>query len=296
MNKPLFTGKFAPRLTVFCMALSSIVCVNANAASVNAYSNGKLNYESVWQCDRLKPNWYCDEQPEAEPEAAPPIAKKPEVPKAKAPEPQDDKPKRIEIPDLKTTEQMKVELKRREDVAVMTPTAENIKDYLELWQVVQNKASSFADSWQRVVWTNPKFDYSLQHPTNNSALRVAQQEREQTRSQALLDIAKHHGLIFFFRSDCSYCHKMSSVLKMLTAQYGMEVLAVSIDGAGLPAYPNFVDGRAVAAQWGVETVPALFIGSKDTKEHAPIGFGLMSLTEVAERIFVLTNTKVGENF
>jgi conjugal transfer pilus assembly protein TraF len=43
-------------------------------------------------------------------------------------------------------------------------------------------------------------------------------------------------------------------------------------------------------------VPALFIGSKQTGDRAPIGFGMMALTEIVNRIFVLTGTKPGENF
>jgi len=43
-------------------------------------------------------------------------------------------------------------------------------------------------------------------------------------------------------------------------------------------------------------VPALFIGSKTTGDHAPIGFGQMALTEIINRIFVLTGTQPGQNF
>ncbi|MFY0080245.1 conjugal transfer protein TraF, partial [Acinetobacter baumannii] len=45
-----------------------------------------------------------------------------------------------------------------------------------------------------------------------------------------------------------------------------------------------------------DKVPATFIASKKTKEHAPIGFGVMSLNEVIERIWILTNTKPGQDF
>ena len=31
-------------------------------------------------------------------------------------------------------------------------------------------------------------------------------------------------------------------------------------------------------------------------DRAPIGFGMMALTEIVNRIFVLTGTKPGENF
>lgn len=272
------------------MVFTVLFCVDANA--------GGLHYESVWNCDRSKPNWYCDQQPQA-------VQEQPE--KAPQPKPVKVQPKpanlvvaptnqKIEIRDIKNAEQLRAELKRREDMAVMQPTEQNLKDYLEIWTLTQDKASEFADSWRRVVWQNPEFDYSIRNPHNNSAIRIKETDLETRKNATLVELAKEHGLIFFFRSDCRFCHAMAPTLRQLSVRYGVEVLAVSIDGAGLAEYPNFVDGRAVAQQWGVNVVPAVFIASKKTKEHAPIGYGVMALNEIIERIFVLTNTKIGESF
>lgn len=269
------------RLLIFFIGLLTIGHANAQ---------NSLDYPSVFKCDTNKFNWYCDmdeEQPRRPVQpAAPPM-------------PQVQKPatsQRIETKDIKTAEQMRVELKRREDVTVMSPTEQNLKDYLELWQIVQEKGSVFADSWRRVVWTNPELDYSLRRPTNNSAIKVQEQVRNASEEQHLKEMAKAHGLIFFFRSDCPYCHAMAPTLKSFSEKYGIEVLGVSIDGGGLPDFPNPRDGRAQAQKWGVERVPALFIGSKETGDKAPIGFGMMSLTEIINRMFVLTGTKPGQSF
>lgn len=248
-----------------------------------------LDYKSVWQCDENKFNWYCDIE-EEKLQAKPPIT--PAAPAI------DSKsvPKRIEIKDIKTAEQMRVELKRREDVAVMYPTDQNLKDYLELWQVTQEKGAVFADNWRRVVWQNPNLDYTLKRPANNVAIKTYDEERTKSEEEHLKALAKKHGLIFFFRSDCPYCHAMAPTLKMLSEKYGIEVLGVSIDGRGLPEFPTPADGRAQAQAWGIERVPALFIGSKETGDKAPIGFGAMALSEIVNRIFVLTGTKPGQNF
>lgn len=246
-----------------------------------------LDYPSVWQCDQNKFNWYCDLD-----EAAPV-----ELP-APAPQPaaKPDAPRRIEMRDIQTAEQMRVELKRREDLAVMTPTQANIKDYLELWQYAQVKGAIFADTWRRVVWQTPELDYSLQRPANNSAIKAFDDGRRQSEEEHLRSLAKDHGLIFFFRSDCPYCHQMAPMLRMLANKYGIEVLGVSVDGGPLPDFPSPRADRGQAAAWGVERVPALFIGSKHTGDKAPLGFGAMSLSEIVNRIFVLTGTKPGQNF
>lgn len=265
----------------------SLLMLSIALASATAWADSPLDYPSIWKCDTSKPNWYCDED-------APKPQRTANVP---APAQQVSAQRPLSIKDIKTAEQMRQELKRREDMAVMNPTDANLRSYLELWQLTQEKGAVFADNWRRVVWQNPELDYSLKRPTNNTAIKTYDVQREVNEEQHLKALAKEHGLIFFFRSDCPYCHAMAPVLKNLSEKYGIEVLPVSVDGGGLlPEYPKFTDGRRQAAAWGVERVPALFIGSKNTGDHAPIGFGQMALTEIINRIFVLTGTKPGQNF
>ena len=255
-------------------------------ALLSGYAGAQsLDYPSVWQCDANKPNWYCDIEEDVPPATA-----------RQQPVRKDRGPGRIELKDIKTAEQLRRELKRREDLAVMDPSEQHMKDYLELWQLTQDKGSVFADSWRRVVWQNPSLDYAQRRPVNNSAIKIYDEGRRQNEEQQLRTLAREHGLIFFFRSDCPYCHAMAPTLRMLSDRYGIEVLPVSVDGQGLPDFPQPRDGRAQAAAWGVERVPALFIGSRQTGDHAPIGFGMMALSEIVNRIFVLTGTRSGENF
>ena len=268
------------------MKMKHLLAIGLVGLGVAAFAS-PLDYPSVWRCDANKPNWYCDVEEEREAQN----------PRLAPSQPQANWSKRIEIKDIRNAEQLRLELKRREDLMVMNPNDTNlVKDYLQLWQLTQDKGSMLADTWRRVVWQNPELDYSLRRPVNNSAIKTFDERRDGGKEKLLKQVAKEHGLIFFFKSDCPYCHAMAPVLKMLNEKYGIEVLAVSIDGAGLPDFPRFTDGRKNAALWGVERVPALFIGSKRTGERAPVGFGQMAYTEIVDRIFVLTGTKPGQNF
>ena len=257
---------------------------------VNAEPKSVFDYDSIWKCDQTKRNWYGDDEPE--PVKATP-AQRPKQEQVASPQPS---PVLRDLSKLKTAEELRQELKIREDLAVMNPTEQNIKNYLDAWHMTMDKGTVFADQWRRVVWTNPQYDYSLKNPVNNTAVKVNNQAKEQDRTNYMKNIAREHGLIFFFRSDCPYCHQYAPTLKLLSEMYGIEVLGVSIDGGGLPEFPNPRDGRAVAQQWGIEKVPATFIASKKTGEKATIGFGVMSLQEVVDRIWTLTNTEPGQEF
>ena len=232
-----------------------------------------LDYTSAWQCDNEKFHWYCDEA------AREALAQSESVKAAPM-----------------NAEAWRQELKRREDIAVMNPSDKNLTSYLAFWQQTQEKGAVFADRWRRVVWQHPELDYSLKRPTNNAGIKLHETASRDREEKQLKTLAREHGLIFFFRSDCPYCHTMATTLKGLADRYGFDVLGVTLDGGRLPEFPSPRDGRQQAAAWGVPHVPALFIGSKRTGEHAPIGFGMMSLTEIVQRMVVLTQSKPGEMF
>jgi len=269
------------------LLLMVAVTLWARMASADAQS---LDYQSVWSCDAAKMNWYCEEPPAPLPAPAAPA-----VPvSAAATDPQAP----LSDEDIHTAAQMRSELKRREDLAIMNPNDEAaMRSYIELHQRMQDVSSTFADSWQRMLWQHPEYDYAQRSPSNSYASAIHNEQVSAAQDQQLRELAKHHGLIFFFRSDCPYCHAMAPIMKQIASKYGMEVLGISIDGKPLlPEFAQFSDGRAQAANWGIQEVPALFIGSKDTGDHAPIGFGGMAMDEVINRIFVLTATKPGDNF
>lgn len=282
-----------------------ILALAGAVASIGASANS-LSYDSVWQCDTKKTNWYCDEErkkqttaPQAKtvqtPNSTPVTNASPAFASAQTEAAQPPKKKVTSLAQVETIEDLRQLLKDKEDLAVMHPTEENIKEYLEVWKVSQEKASFFADQWQRVVWKNPHLDYSINHPTTAMGLSVANQQQQQVRSDTMQTLAQKHGIIFFFRSDCPYCHAVSRVLKVMERQYGMDVIAASLDGGALPEYPNFKDGRNLAQKWQIQVVPALFIANKQTSEHAPIGFGAMTLEEIVDRIYALT-TPTGSSF
>lgn len=284
---------FMHRLMQTATVLVGLAASIANAATSSA--DNSLDYPSIWNCHAgdvsayaPRANWYCDDVPGAPAEPpAPTVASAPVAASA---------PARIEIPDIKTADQMRRELARRLDIMTMDPTDENTRDYIQLSQFMQDKASTVADAWRRVVWQDPALDYTLRRPANNSAIKVFDAQRDEDQDAQLRTLAKDHGLIFFFRSDCPYCHAMAPAVKMLADKYGIDVLGVSVDAQGIDEFPHPADGRAQAAAWGVERVPALFIGSKQTGDHAAIGFGAMSLSEIVNRIFVLTGTTPGQSF
>ena len=96
--------------------------------------------------------------------------------------------------------------KRLEDyrnIAIIRPTEANVRRYMELEASVVRQASYFSEVAQRVAWSTPELDMTLQgRPVNARGIEVFDREQAQTRNQSLAALSRTHVLFFFFRSDC----------------------------------------------------------------------------------------------
>jgi conjugal transfer pilus assembly protein TraF len=209
------------------------------------------------------------------------------------------KPKPQEIRELKTVKAIREELERLKDVAVMTPTPDNVQRFLDAQQVVMDKSAVFADVARRVVWATPGLDYGLRRPTNNAAIQTWKTQRQGDEQSAVAAAMRTHGLYFFMRGDCPYCHQLGPVLKYLESAYGLEVFPISLDGAGVPGYPMPRPDNGIARLLGTSTVPALYLMPRNPAAGdvpIPIGQGMLSADEIVNRIYVLTQTQPGQAF
>ncbi|MES2353136.1 MAG: conjugal transfer protein TraF [Pseudomonadota bacterium] len=266
-------------MQVIFSGIGLLTVVTVGFSSLTYAANGIE--ESYWQRQKDGWFWYRD----------PPAATKKLEPEKK-PETLTDKQK--SLADFEAMQKTLEELKK---IAIMTQADGDIKAYMLYQQVVMNKSSNFADSWQRLVWTDPSLDYALHgRPTTNFGLDVYDAERKRAEQRTVSELAQTHGLFFFFRSDCPYCHRFAPVLKRFEQTYGIRVFPISLDGRGLPEFPVSVTDNGIAARLNVTTVPALYLATPLAKEIQPIGFGVMAESEIAERIHVLTRTKPGERF
>lgn len=242
-----------------------------------------IDYPSAFACDAAKFNWYCDEEPQKKPDA-------PTKPQAKAP--------KQKQPDQSTAlqrlEALQQRLKEARAKAVLEPTPEHVAEYIRLQNEVGQMAGVFSDVWRRVIWQNPELNYELKRPVNNAAIDTYNKERFKKEMQALDAIKKEWGIFFFFRSDCPFCHRMAPTLRFLSDAYGLTVFPVSIDGRGIPEYPNPQPDNGLAERLSVKSVPMLVLGNPKTKQLIPLGSGVISAQDVIERIYILTSTRPGD--
>ena len=190
--------------------------------------------------------------------------------------------------ELAEFEAMQQRLETLKRVAVMNPTDDNLMAYMRFQRMVMDHSQVFADRWQRMVWREPSLDYASEgRPTNTLAIAAFDERQKERDTAAVRQLAATHGLVFVFRSDCPFCHRFAPVLKRFAQSHGLTVLAVSLDGGTLPEYPDARPDNGIAARLNARAVPALYLTQPSRREFRPVGFGLMSDTDLLERIAAL---------
>ena len=229
--------------------------------------------------------WHFYEDPEAEAPATAPTS----PPTAAKALPKPPAPKAPRAPELVEFERLQKTLEEVRNIAIMRPTEGNVRRYMELESQVVARASTFADVAQRVAWTTPELDPTLQgRPVNAKAIEVYDQQQSADRARSIADLGRDHVLIFFFRSDCPYCHAFAPTLAAFQARHGIKVEAVSVDGGPIPGFEGARRDNGIATTLRVTQVPAVFLAQPFTGRITPIGFGVLSESQLLERIAVVS--------
>jgi conjugal transfer pilus assembly protein TraF len=255
----------------------------------------------VWANPDRGFNWYPPDRPRpqkkpaAPPKVAQPPSQAPSAGVAAAPVPA---PAGRPLRELTSLADIQREVNRLHEQAILKPTEQNVLEFLRAQEFVVTKSSYYTDVARRVIWQNPDVDPTSRHSMATYAASNQRQRVEQQREDVMVGVGKSHGFLFFFRGDCPFCHDMAPVVKAVSDRYGMQVVAVSMDGGTVPAFPNprrdngvskFVTGGE-----GVQTVPALYLVSNDTKTVTLLGTGALAGDEIVERVRVLKATRPGQ--
>jgi conjugal transfer pilus assembly protein TraF len=209
-----------------------------------------------------------------------------------------EKPKPKTIYEMNSLEDINKELKRLKEHAILNPTEQNIHEFLKAQDWIMGKSATFADATRRVIWAKPDVNYQARSPAANFARMKEYDRKSKLARKNVQELSKDHGLIFFARSDCNFCHDQAPVLRWVEQEMGIQVIAVSLDGGPIPMYPDAKKDNGISMMVsggeGIPVVPAIYLVNRETKAAIPIGTGVIAGEELAERIWTLTKTKPGE--
>lgn len=103
--------------------------------------------------------------------------------------------------------------------------------------------------------------------------------------------AKENTILFFFRSDCGYCHRYAPTLKKFAENYGYSVVSYSLDGRGLSDFPNPRYNPQLAQRLNVMGVPATYIVNSRLNKITTVSFGLSDYGTLSSNMLDALNQK-----
>src|SRR5256885_2170954 len=183
-----------------CIAMSALgLFFLANPAAAappttkTAMDRGETHADDSYWRDRERGwFWYDDPLPER---SEGPKSKPAAVPTISAP----TTPKKLG--ELVEFEALQKRVEDLRNIAIINPSEQNIRNYLNIQNFVIEKASTFADVAQRVIWATPELDPTVTgRPVNAKALEVFDREQAGARTNTVAPLSPTHALFFFFPS------------------------------------------------------------------------------------------------
>lgn len=214
-----------------------------------------------------------------------------ETPPQKAP----SQPAAVPLASLTTLEALRAERERRLSAAVMTPTAETIRDYLEVNAFVNEKAAMFAAGWRDVLLSHPEFDWTAQHPTVNAASTALQREDDRRTLEIAAGLGRDWGLLLFADSG-PLTRLMLPITERFAATLGMELVVARVgEGPALaendPLTVKPDAGLHRIAAGGLTVFPALVLVKRsdaDLTKARLMATGVVDVAELTRRLVRLT--------
>lgn len=183
--------------------------------------------------------------------------------------------------------QWKKELEDALATAIMTHSRDNVLRYIALQQQTRAKAEAFSKTYTRIFWEQPELGVALEHPASAVGVALDQQLSREKQRAAVRQLANTQGLFFFFKRSCPYCEAQAPILRNFAAQYGLQVMAISLDGSRLAEFPDARTDNGIAAELDVRATPAIFMVDPYRRNIMPLAYGLLTESELLSRIETL---------
>lgn len=179
---------------------------------------------------------------------------------------------------------------RARAAAILNPTPENVANARRIQRLIVNQSNLFSERWMLDLLLHPEMDESLVNPNNNAARDIYNQQNAYTREKALEAFGKTSGLLYFYDGGEAYSERMAEVVREFASRYHMQVIAIAVNNKPSSFFPQSRADNGLSKQMGVRHIPAVFAINPHSRKSMPVGFGLISQSELKNNIFMASQT------
>jgi len=184
-------------------------------------------------------------------------------------------------------EKYQKDLHEKQSKAVLEPTQENVREYMEQQQITMDMATEFSKSWAKVLLSHPQLDFTAkENPVTAYGVQIQKQVKKQEKESLINQISKDHALLYIYNGNELECQAFAYVVNLLIQKYDFELLAISVDGTLLEGFKNNNVNNGIVEKLEVTIFPALFMVNPETKIVTPISYGMKAMDSVEDNIFM----------
>jgi len=165
--------------------------------------------------------------------------------------------------------------------AVMQLSEESVNEYLVMQEIASKRSLAYANVAAYVQQKNPQLgvpEYSLATPGKVASTRMQNSEIE-GRIRAAKD---DYALLYFYSPECEFCRAQDGILRYFQEKYGWEIRGYEISSG-------------LASRLNVTIAPSTVLIYRNSRNYFPVSAGVMSLTEIEQRLYRGIRALAGEN-
>jgi len=182
----------------------------------------------------------------------------------------------------------KIEKKRLKALlalALMDPTEENIRNYLQRQKKWIDQSVIFSQAWTKSLMAHPLLGDHLENPTSSYGIKIRKAMEKAKKTAFLKKASDNHFLLFFFKGKEVFSQKAGEMLSLFAEEYGWQIKALSLDEEAISSFPQFECDQGMSQLIGVEVTPSFFAIDPQKNKIYPVGAGLLSLSQLEDLLF-----------
>lgn len=157
--------------------------------------------------------------------------------------------------------------------AIMYPTQENVKDYLQMQSIALDRSKMFMTAATMVSQTNPDLSRESTFPISAVGQNELHRQRQANTDSILQQNRDYYALLYFYSPTCSACTRQTPILEMFEQETGWYIKPVDVN-----------EEQAAAMRFGIESTPTLIMIDRNSPNWIMIGSAILSLPEIKERL------------
>lgn len=181
------------------------------------------------------------------------------------------------------------------DKAMLFPSAEHFRKYKLLQDFWVEKASQFAQTSKVALLKYPELDYNVRYSHYNGTAGLRQTMQRQREKAAIAKLSAENGLFYFYRGKESVDVLMGVVVRAFVKEYGISLIAVSVDSTLAPELPDSRPDTGQSTTLGITHFPAIFLVNPQKAVYQPLAYGFHSQEALASQ-FLLVATDFARDF